>query len=369
MFSQQFLPTAIEEQKKRCYEAPSWAVRQLLRQPRWTLADMPTLLSPAAQDHLEPMAQISQAITRQRFGHTMQVFVPMYLSNLCYNRCTYCGFSVDNKYPRKTLSDTEMRQEMDHLRKRGFRHLLLLTGEAPDKVGVPYISKAVSLARTLFDSVGIEIQPLTETDYRTMITAGADSLTLYQETYHPEAYKTYHISGLKSRFQHRLDATDYGGRAGFYRLNIGALLGLYDWRWDALALAQHAHYLQRAYWQTKVMISMPRIRHTYGGFSSIYPVTDADLVQFICAFRMVFPDAGLSLSTREPAILRDALIPLGITQMSAESNTSPGGYTIGDEEPQFEISDHRPLEEVTAMLQKKGYDVVMKDWNREFIAL
>jgi 2-iminoacetate synthase len=242
-------------------------------------------------------------------------------------------------------------------------------GEAPDKVGVSYISKAVSLARILFDSVGIEIQPLTETDYRTMITAGADSLTLYQETYHPEAYKTYHISGLKSRFQHRLDATDYGGRAGFYRLNIGALLGLYDWRWDALALAQHAHYLQRAYWQTKVMISMPRIRHTYGGFSSIYPVTDADLVQFICAFRMVFPDAGLSLSTREPAILRDHLIPLGITQMSAESNTSPGGYTIGDEEPQFEISDHRPLEEVTAMLQKKGYDVVMKDWNREFIAL
>ena len=324
--------------------------------------DFPTLISPEAVPYLEHLAQQSHQLTRQRFGNTMQLFIPMYLSNLCYNKCTYCGFSIEHKYPRVTLTKDEILKEGYILKEKGFQHLLLLTGEAPKEVGVKYIAEAIELLSPLFPSIGIEIQPLNYDDYRILRNAGADSLTLYQETYHPQSYAKYHLSGKKKNFQNRLNAVEAGAKAGFYRINLGALLGLYDWRFEAQALATHLHDLQTKYWQTKYSVSFPRIQDMIAPFQPAYPVTDTDIVQFICAFRLCFPDVGITLSTREPAHLRDNFIKLGVTTMSAESHTEPGGYSGKEAEKQFEISDTRSLSEIKALLLNNGYEPVMKDW-------
>ncbi len=342
-------------------------VRKTLRKTHLGSRDFQTLISPAAAPFLETMAQRSQALTHQRFGKVMQLFIPMYLSNLCYNKCTYCGFSVEHKYPRVILSDKEILAEGQLLANKGFQHLLLLTGEAEDKVGVDYIVHAIGLLRPMFASIGIEVQPLSEDDYRKVLAAGADGLTLYQETYHPEAYQKHHLAGKKKHYAKRLQALEAGARAGFYKINIGALLGLYAWRYEALALAAHLQYLMRHYWRSQYMISFPRIQEMFGEYNPAYDVRDQDLVQLICAFRLCFPDLGISLSTRESATMRDNLVGLGITQMSAESNTAPGGYSGMDSESQFDISDHRPLPLILDMLRSKGYDPVVKNWDRALI--
>jgi len=338
-------------------------VEQTLKKPTLTLADFPTLISPNALPYLEIMAQKAHTLTKQRFGNTMQLFIPMYLSNLCFNKCTYCGFSVEHKYPRVTLTPDEIMAEAKLLQQKGFQHVLLLTGEAQGVVDVNYISKAVAQVKPLFASVGIEIQPLNEAEYIIMINAGADSLTLYQETYHQGAYAQYHLAGKKKNFKHRLDAVEAGGKAGFYRINIGALLGLYDWQYEAIALAHHAQYMQKKYWKSKYSISLPRIQKMVGQFNASHLISNAQFVQLICAFRLIFPDIGITLSTRESAELRNHLIPLGITTMSAESKTEPGGYSGKEAEQQFQTSDHRSLEEIKSLLIQKGYEPVLKDWH------
>ncbi len=254
------------------------------------------------------------------------------------------------------------------LRDKGFQHILVLTGESPKKVGTDYICDSVRLISTLFSSIGIEVQPMSVEDYKKVIASGGDSLTLYQETYHPESYAQHHLFGMKKNYSNRLDAPDRGAEAGFYRINLGALLGLYDWRFDALALSTHVTYLQRRFWQTKYSVSFPRINDVLGGYKPLYPVSDMALVQLITSFRMIYPDLGITLSTREPSALRDQLIPLGITTMSAESDTSPGGYTNQDHEKQFEISDGRSFETIKQVLRSKGYDPVQKDWDASFLA-
>jgi len=367
MFSTLFNPKKIEAQlefSKNCTDAQ---VQKVVSKFSFTISDLPILLSPQAEKYIEILAQKSQQLTLQRFGKTMQVFVPMYISNVCYNSCTYCGFSMENEYPRITLSYDEILKEAHHLHKRGFQHILLLTGEA-EKSSVDYILKAVELISPLFASVGIEIQPLSTQQYQQMLASGCDSLTVYQETYHPEAYAKYHKAGKKKNFEYRLDTPDRGGEAGFYKINIGALMGLHDWRYEAFALAEHLLYLQKKYWKTKYAVSFPRIKDEVGGFKPQTPVRDLNLVQLVCAFRLVFPDLGITLSTREPADLRDAIFPLGITTISAESKTSPGAYTLyKDTEPQFDISDERPLEAVKASLENLGYEPVLKDWDKEFV--
>jgi 2-iminoacetate synthase len=338
-------------------------VLRTLQKSTFTLADLPTLISKAATPHIEKMAQKAHSITKQRFGNTMQLFIPMYLSNLCFNKCTYCGFSVEHKYPRTTLTEEEILAEAKLIQDKGFQHLLLLTGEAQGVVDVEYISKAVAQVKPLFASIGIEIQPLNEAEYIQMIEAGADSLTLYQETYHQGAYAQYHLAGKKKNFKHRLDAAEAGGRAGFYRINIGALIGLYEWQYEAIALANHLSYMQKKYWKSKYSISFPRIQKMVGQFNPKYIISNSEFVQLICAFRLIFPDIGITLSTRESAELRDQLIPLGITTMSAESKTEPGGYSGKTAEKQFETSDNRSLDEIKTLLIKKGYDPVLKDWH------
>lgn len=362
MYSDLFDHSHIESLQHHSILTTDEKVRAVLAQSSWSIDDLPALLSPAARAHLESMAAISHTLTVQRFGKIMQLYVPIYLSNECFNTCTYCGFSVDNKYKRKTLSDAEILQEGLLLKSKGFQHILLLTGESPRKVGTDYIAHATSLLSPHFSSIGIEVQPMETDEYSQIIHAGADSLTLYQETYHPTAYKKYHLRGQKKDFHYRLDAPEKGAKAGFFRLNLGSLLGLYDWRYDTLAMANHLHYLKKKYWKLKYGVSFPRINDMGNDFTVEFEVTDHDVVQFICALRMVFPDIHINLSTRESATLRNHLLKLGITMMSAESHTNPGGYSGDTSEKQFEISDSRSIDEIKTLLATSGYEPVTKDW-------
>lgn len=362
MFSD-LLPTLdIDEKYQQLDQISNDDVAAVLRKPRLGISDFPTLISPAARSFLEPMAQRAHHLTIQRFGRVIQIFIPIYISNLCYNKCTYCGFSVEKKYPRRILNDAEIVAEAKLLQRRGFQHVVVLTGEAEDKAGTAYIANAISVMKPYFSSISIEVQPMNNADYNRMRQVGVDGLTLFQETYHPDAYATYHLAGKKKHFSNRLDAVEAGANAGFYRIALGALLGLTDWRYDALALAHHLSYLQKKYWRTQYSISFPRIKDMGSEFEIAHPVSDQDVVQFIAAFRLCFPDLGITMSTRESPQFRNHLIPLGITQMSAESNTAPGGYSGTDTEPQFETSDHRSLEEIRVVLSRLGYEMVMKDW-------
>ena len=339
-------------------------IQNCLKKEKFTSKDLNILISDEAENYLEIMAQKSKKITEQRFGKTMQLFIPMYLSNECFNSCKYCGFSIENKYPRTTLTKKEILEEGRILKNKGFKHLLLLTGEAPGKVGTKYICEAINILSPLFPSIGIEVQPLTEKDYRKTIESGADTLTLYQETYHPETYDKVHTRGKKKNFKYRLNTTDAAGLAGFYKINIGTLLGLYNWKYEALSLRDHLDYLTKKYWKTKFGISFPRIKDMIGEFTIENPVNDKKYVQIILAFRLCYPDINITLSTRENKELRDNLIHLGITNMSAESHTNPGGYSGKDAEKQFEISDTRSIEEIKDMLNRNGFEPVTKDWDR-----
>jgi len=353
----------IETWVSRSLMATKKDVENCLSKSSFVLEDLPILLSPASTPFIETMAQRSQQLTIQRFGRTMQLFIPLYLSNECMNTCTYCGFSMQYQYKRVTLSSEDILKEGKILAEKGFQHLLLLTGESPKNVDTIYIGNAIEQLSPLFSSIGIEVQPLETPDYQYLIQKGCDSLTLYQETYHKPSYAKYHLFGKKRNYSYRLSATERGAKAGFYRLNLGALLGLYDFRFEAICLAHHLSFLQRHYWQTKYGISFPRINAMTGIFAVEYPVSDLDFVKLICTFRLIFPDLIITLSTRENAELRDKLIPLGITQMSAESDTSPGGYSGSEAEEQFETSDHRSLPMILDVLKQKGYDPILKDWD------
>ncbi|MGA0242456.1 MAG: 2-iminoacetate synthase ThiH [Candidatus Marinamargulisbacteria bacterium] len=317
-------------------------------------------------DQLEMLAQRAQAITRQRFGHVMRFFIPLYLSNECFNHCTYCGFSYERKIDRYTLSEAEVDMNIDILVKRGFQHVLLLTGEASKTVEMTYFKRILPRIRSRVAQLGMEVQPLSTADYRTLIDLGLDAVTVYQETYHKDRYLMHHLSGKKRRFDYRLDAADRACEAGIFRLNMGALLGLSDWQYEAIALVDHLQYLSKHYWKTHWAISFPRITSIFDATRDLKPVSDRVLVQLVCAFRCLFPDIGITLSTREKAVLRDGLITLGITDMSAESQTSPGAYSGVNAEPQFATSDHRSLNDICKTIKKKGLDPILKDWDRTY---
>ena len=331
------------------------------------LDDFMALLSPAAAAYIEPMAQRAHRLTVQRFGKTILMYAPLYLSNECTNGCRYCGFNAHNQVPRRTLSLDEIEAEAQVLFDRGFRHLLLVSGEAPKAAGTDYLAAAIARIRPLFSSLSIEVYPLDEAGYRRVIAAGVDGLTLYQETYDRTLYAEMHPFGKKRDFDFRLRAPEQAAAAGMRRIGIGALLGLGKFRVEAFCTGLHALHLARHYWRTHLTVSFPRMRPADGGFQPLNPVSDRDFVQLLCTLRLLLPDAGLVLSTRESAQLRDNLLPLGITQMSAGSCTSPGGYAEKDESGrQFVIDDDRTPAEVEAMLRQRGYDPVWKDWDSAF---
>ncbi|ABA87600.1 tyrosine lyase [Syntrophotalea carbinolica DSM 2380] len=331
-------------------------------------ADFMALLSPAAHGYLESMAQKAHRLTQQRFGKTIQLFAPLYISNECSNGCLYCGFNAANKVARRTLSLDEVEAEARILRQRGFRHVQILTGEAPRAVDNDMLAAVVRRIRPLFSAISIEVYPMEEAGYRQMVDAGVDNLTVYQETYDRDLYDKLHPFGRKKDFDWRLTTPDRGGAAGLRSIGIGALLGLSDWRVEGVLVGLHARHLARTWWRSRVNVSFPRMRPAGGGFNPLAPVSDSALVQLICALRLLIPDAGLVLSTRESSSLRDHLLPLGITQLSAGSCTAPGGY--GDEghgSEQFAIDDDRDAEQVCAMLRAQGYEPVWKDWDRTFM--
>lgn len=353
-----------EDVKAQIYSASEDDVRRVLSQTAsLSVDDFGVLVSPAAQNFLEQMASKSVELTRKRFGNTIQLYAPLYLSNECQNICTYCGFSLTNHIPRKTLNENEILEEVKVLKSRGIDHVLLVTGEAQQRVGVDYIGKAIDLISPYFSNISIEVQPLDENEYKFLATKSLYAVLVYQETYHYEQYKTYHPKGKKSNFQYRLDTPDRLGRAGIHKIGLGALLGLEDWRVDSFYTAMHLEYLEKLYWQTKYSISFPRMRPFEGAEFQVHEMGERDLLQLIFAWRIFRENIELSLSTRERAQFRDHALALGITSMSADSSTEPGGYAQPNSHlEQFEIDDNRPVSEIVKAIQNKGLDPVFKDW-------
>lgn len=330
-----------------------------------TRNDLMALLSPAASQYIEPLAQQAQQLTRQRFGNTVSFYVPLYLSNLCANDCTYCGFSMSNKLKRKTLDEQEIGRECEAIRKLGFEHLLLVTGEHQTRVGMDYFRQHLPAIRRQFSSLQMEVQPLDEHEYAELKTLGLDGVMVYQETYHQAVYAQHHLRGNKQDFFWRLETPDRLGRAGIDKIGLGALIGLSDsWRTDCFMVAEHLLWLQKNYWQSRYSISFPRLRPCAGGVEPASIMTESQLVQVICAFRLLAPDVELSLSTRESPWFRDHMIPLAINNVSAFSKTQPGGYADNHPElEQFAPHDGRTPVEVAEALTRSGLQPVWKDWD------
>jgi 2-iminoacetate synthase len=329
--------------------------------------DYLNLISPKGIFYLEEFAQLAKQITWERFGKTIQLFMPMYLSNHCRSSCLYCGFSFENKIKRKTLSQEEIHLEAKALKEKGIKHLLILTGEDYSNTSIEYIKNAIIILKEYFPSISIEIYPLNTNEYEELITSGADSLILYQETYDTEVYKKYHIRGVKKNMEYRLNGPDRGAKASFRKIGLGALLGLADPFTELYFLGLHADHLLKNYWKTNIQFSLPRMRPNASNFHEIISVSDKLFLQFIFALRIYFQDSPIVLSTRESIKLRDNLIGLGVTTYSAESRTDPGGYSIGDELEQFEIEDNRSLQEIIELIHSKGYDPVLKDFDKSLI--
>lgn len=350
---------------ERIHSVHNQDVKRVLGQIKpLTPDDFLVLVSPVAAPYLEQMVAKSAALTRKRFGNTMQLYAPLYLSNECQNICTYCGFSMTNQMPRKTLTDAEIIQEAEALKKLGFEHILLVTGEANKTVGVEYISHAIDLLKPNFAQISIEVQPLEESEYRLLHEKGLHAVLVYQETYRKETYRQYHPKGKKANYEYRLDTPDRLGRAGIHKIGLGVLLGLEDWRVDSVFAAMHLDYLQRKYWQTRYSISFPRMRPFEGGEFEVFPMSERELLQLISAWRLFREDVELSLSTRERAYFRNHACKLGITSMSAGSRTEPGGYSQPDVAlEQFEIDDNRSPKEIAEMLRSQQMDVIWKDWD------
>ncbi|MBN2269092.1 MAG: 2-iminoacetate synthase ThiH [Sedimentisphaerales bacterium] len=325
------------------------------------------LVSPAAEGYLEDMAQAARRLTVQRFGRTIRLYAPLYLSNYCVNSCLYCGFNRDSDCERRRLSVEEAVGEAEVIAGEGFRDILLVSSEDREFVDVDYLSRLAGELRGAFDSISVEIYQMTAEEYGRLFAAGIDGVTLYQETYDRRAYRQYHPGGPKADYDNRLATPDYIAAAGMRQIGLGALLGLADWRCETLALGEHANYLIKRYWRSQVSFSFPRLRpaHRVDGLQFRHLASDKDLVQMITALRLCFADAGLVLSTREGAELRDHLIKLGITKMSAGSKTTPGGYSHEtDATEQFRIDDDRSPAQVAEMIKTAGAEPVWKDWER-----
>ena len=360
------LATDLAGWRRRVDTATPAEVERIVATGRGRAADLPVLLSEAAAARLEDLAAAAHRLTVKRFGRAVRLFAPLYLSNECVSVCTYCGFSAGNEIARRTLTVDEAVAEARVLVDRGFRHVLLVAGEHARIVSKAYLEEVVRALAPFVPQLSVEVQVWDEATYRRLVAAGCDGLIVYQETYDEATYADVHRLGKKRNAMWRLAAPDRGAAGGMRRLGIGALLGLHgDWRSEALALAAHAEALTRRWWRCEVQVSLPRLRPAAGGYEPADPVDDRSLTQLVCALRLCLPDVGITLSTREPAALRDALVPLGVTTLSAGSHTEPGGYAgDSDAEPQFEISDDRSPAEVAAALRALGYDPVWKDWQR-----
>lgn len=350
--------------KKQIYSVTADCVEQTLAKPHRTIEDFMVLISPAAEAYLEEMAQLSHRLTQQRFGRTIQLYLPLYLSNECVNSCIYCGFNHQNKIGRKTLTKEEIIAEVEAIEEMGYEHLLLVTGEYPKNSGFEYLKDVLKLIQNRFSNLSIEVQPMDMEQYRELKQFGLNAVYVYQETYHEANYKNYHPRGPKSDFQYRLSTPDRLGEAGVHKIGLGCLLGLEDWRTDSFFTALHLDYLEKKYWQTKYSIAFPRLRPHVGNFNPQYPISDKELAQLIFAYRIFNSEIELSVSTREMPNFRDHMMKLGVTTMSAGSKTEPGGYAVENKAlEQFEVGDNRSVENIKQAIIQNGYEPVWKDWD------
>lgn len=354
------------------------------------------LLRPVDDRALEAMATEARILTQRHFGRTIRLFAPLYLSNECVNNCRYCGFSRDNPILRVTLTVDQVVREARHLHAQGFRNILLVAGEHPKFVSDGYLQECLRALRGFIPTLAIEVGPMEDGQYMEMVEAGAEGLVVYQETYARPAYEHLHTAGPKKRMDWRLDCPERAYAGGFRRIGIGALFGLADWREEAMALAAHLEFLQKNCWKAQFTVAFPRLRPHAGqeGFHAdpAHALNDRDFVQLLLAFRLCFPQVGVVLSTRESPAFRDAVLPLGITHMSAGVRTEPGGYTNQGVEDlhltvkgrrvellpetrrgrerateQFGIADHRDAATMAAMLRHQGFEPVWKDWDEAIL--
>lgn len=339
-------------------------VLRALAKSKLDVDDFAALISPAAEPYLLEMVTKSEQLTLQRFGNTLSLFAPLYLSNTCANECTYCGFSMSNAIKRLTLNESQIVKEVAAIKSKGFDHILLVTGET-NKVSMPYFERMIPLIKPHFSQLSMEVQPLEMEEYKRLQGIGLDGVLVYQETYRRTTYLEHHLRGNKSNFNYRLDAPDRIGQAGIHKIGLGVLLGLEDWRTDSLMMAHHLRHLQNRYWRSRFSVAFPRIRPCEGGIVPKSVISDRQLVQLIAAWRLFDRDLEMSLSTRESAEFRHHAVRMGFTTMSAESKTQPGGYAEDSQEAleQFEISDERPVAEIMAMIREQGREVVWKDWD------
>ena len=398
-FVAEFNSLPLDALVKRSLATSSAAAREAAGKTRLSLADFAALISPAASEILETLGHRAHMMTQQRFGKVIRLFAPLYLSNECVNNCTYCGFSRDNPILRVTLSLDEVKREAEALQAQGFRNLLLVAGEHPKFVSSHYLRDCLAALHPDWPSLSLEVGPMETEDYRPLVAAGADGLVVYQETYDRKVYAEMHTAGPKRNFDWRLETPERAYAAGFRRLGISPLYGLADWRYEALSAAAHADYLLRNCWKAALTISTVRIRPCAGEFQALTHISDREMAQLICALRLMFPDVGIVLSTRETPKLRDGLMALGVTMMSAGARTEPGGYTGAGRDKihhtergiikelasgasewapqeghatnatgQFNVADERPPGEVAARIRKLGYEPVWKDWDAALTA-
>ncbi|MFI3272980.1 MAG: 2-iminoacetate synthase ThiH [Pseudomonadota bacterium] len=373
-------------------------VRRALRSRRPSEADLMAFLSPAALPFLEEMVAKAQGLALRHFGRTVQLFTPLYLANHCTNQCRYCGFNARNDIERVQLTAAQIEQEGKAIASSGLRQLLLLTGDAPRVSTVRYIADAARILRPYFPSIGVEVYSMDTDEYAELVAAGVESFTMFQETYNPELYAYLHPAGPKRNFAYRLDAPERACQGGMRSIGLGALLGLDEWRRDAFFTVMHGSWLLHHYPATDISFSVPRMRPHTGEFQPKTVVSDRELVQIIAAYRLYLPMAGITVSSRESAFLRDNLIGLGVTRMSAGVSTAVGGHAAakqsdldanaatmaGNEDActsvqvseiiedssavaeagpsQFEISDDRSVDEMVAVIQSRGYQPIFKDW-------
>ena len=369
MFSEELEKISWDDTTARIMAMTDADVRRALGKEHCSVDDFMALVSPAAAPYLEDMARLSRHYTEERFGKTISLFIPLYLTNSCTNSCVYCGFHISNPMARTILTPEQMEDEFRAIKALGpFENILLVTGENPAKAGVPYLARALDIAKRYFDNLKIEVMPLKAEEYAELVGHGLNGVICFQETYNKARYNVYHPRGMKSRFDWRVNAFDRMGQAGVHSIGMGVLIGLEDWHTDVTMMAYHLRYLQRHYWRTKYSVNFPRMRPAEnGGFQPNVIMTDRELAQVTFAMRIFDHDVDISYSTREPAFIRDNMATLGVTTMSAESKTEPGGYyTYPQALEQFHVSDERTAREMFARLRELGREPVWKDWDASF---
>ena len=340
-------------------------VKEALAAETCSVDNFKALLSPAALPFLEEIAQKAQKETRKHFGNSVAIFTPLYIANYCENYCVYCGFNCHNKIKRAQLNYEEIEKEMQAIAATGLEEVLILTGESPNKSSVEYIGEACKIAKKYFKLIGLEVYPMDSKDYAYLHVCGADFVTVFQETYNSDKYKTLHLGGRKRIFPYRLNAQERAIMGGMRGVGFAALLGLDDFRKDALATGMHAYLLQKKYPHAEIAFSCPRLRPIINN-DKINPkdVHEPQLLQIICAYRIFMPFASITISTRECERFRDNIIQIAATKISAGVNVGIGGHSQEEEkgDEQFEISDGRSVDEIYHMIEDNGMQPVMTDY-------